>query len=124
MTNFQQVVQILDDAVGGSTVNIGAHRAFWRGLTRDQFVKLKIFGRDVIEVGKGADSLLVKALRGQAPFGADLSPPPAGAMWPRMPEDLPPVADSDIAVIQEWIAKDVRGKRAGLRCNSPVPRRS
>jgi photosystem II stability/assembly factor-like uncharacterized protein len=103
MNSYQRVVQILDDSVGGSSVAIGAHGAFWRGLSRDQFVKLKVFGRDIIVLGNGDASLLIKALKGLSPFGNDLSTPPDGAMWPRMPAFLPPVSDPDIAFIEDWI---------------------
>jgi photosystem II stability/assembly factor-like uncharacterized protein len=103
MTRYQRVLDILDQAVGGSNVNIGAHGAFWRGLSRDQFVAKKVFGVDLVVVGRGQDSNLVKSLKGEAPFGNDLPNPPPGAKYPRMPEGSPPVSDADIAFIQSWI---------------------
>ena len=45
---FQRVIEILDQAIGGPDVGIGAHRAFWRGLTRDEFVAKKVFGRALV----------------------------------------------------------------------------
>jgi photosystem II stability/assembly factor-like uncharacterized protein len=103
MDRFQQVVNILDAAIGGPAVNIGVHRAFWRGLTRDEFVGKKVFGLDVVTVGQGANSNLVKALRGEVPFGSDLPDPPADARFSRMPAGRPPVPPTDIAVIEQWI---------------------
>lgn len=103
MNRFERVIQILDDAIGGPDKNIRAHRAFWRGLTRDEFVAKIIFGREVVTVGQGAASNLVKALKGEAPFGSDLPTPPPGAEMRRMPAGLPAVADEDIAFIAQWI---------------------
>jgi photosystem II stability/assembly factor-like uncharacterized protein len=102
-TQYQRVIQILDDAIGGPTANIGVHGTFWRGLTRDQFVATRVFNVDLVVVGQGADSNLVKALKGEAPFGEDLPNPPAGARWPRMPAGLPPVSEENIAFIEQWI---------------------
>src|SRR5262249_6222920 len=76
MNRFARVVQILDTAIGGPQVNIGVHGAFWRNVSRDQFVAKKVQGLDLLVVGNGAASNLVKALKGEAPFGADLDNPP------------------------------------------------
>jgi len=103
MTRYERVIQILDEAIGGPNVNIGVHGAFWRGLTRDQFVAKKVFNRDLVVIGNGSVSNLVKALKGEAPFGADLPTPPPGAQFSRMPAGLPPVSDANIAFIQTWI---------------------
>ncbi len=103
MNRFQRVVQILDEAIGGPDVGIGSHRAFWRGLTRDQFVAKKVFNRDVVAVGEGAASNLVKALKGEAPFGEDLENPPPGASIPRMPFGFSPVAEENIDFIERWV---------------------
>ena len=103
MDRLQQVVHVLDTAIGGPDVNIGTHRAFWRGLTRDEFVSLKVFGLDIISVGDGAASNLVRALRGDAPFGADQPDPPPGAQFSRMPSGGPPVPAVDIDLIEQWI---------------------
>jgi hypothetical protein len=103
MTRYERVLEILDKAIGGPGSNIGAHGAFWRGLLRDQFVTKKVYGNELVVVGRGSESNLVKALKGEAPFGNDLPNPPPGAKYPRMPEGLPPVSDSNIAFIQTWI---------------------
>jgi hypothetical protein len=44
MTKYEPVQQILDNAIGRSNVQIGVHGAFWRGLTRDQFIAKRIRG--------------------------------------------------------------------------------
>src|SRR5262249_11263373 len=84
-------------------VNIGVHGAFWRGLTRDQFVAKMVFGNALVVVGDGASSNLVKALKGESPFGIDLPNPPPTAQYSRMPAGLPPVSDPNIAFIKKWI---------------------
>ena len=103
MDRFERVVQILDKSIGGQDVGIAAHGTFWRGITRDEFVAKKVFNRPVVIVGDGADSNLVKALKGEAPFGEDLDNPPPGATIPRMPFGFPAVSDENIRFIQQWI---------------------
>ena len=104
---FNRIREILDDAVQGQ--QIGAHGAFWRGITRDQFVAKSIFGRKLIfQRPDGTfdpdQSNLVRALEGSAPFGADLVPPPAGAIFNRMPDGFSPVSQSQIDEIRAWIS--------------------
>lgn len=103
MTRLDRVTQILDQAIGGPNVNIGVHRAFWRGLTREQFVTKKVFDLPLVTVSDGQHSNLVKALRGESPFGIDLPTPPPDAEFSRMPAGLAAVAEEDIAFIQQWI---------------------
>ncbi len=103
MDRLQRVIDILDAAIGGPDVNIAMHRAFWRGLSRDQFVAKKVLGLDLLVVGDGRASNLVKALRGEPPFGADLPEPPTDARFSRMPTGMPPVPDADIDFIKQWI---------------------
>ena len=96
---FTQVKQILDDSVQGE--DIGAHGPFWRGLTRDQFIAKKVFGRALVVVGDGPGSNLVKALRGLSPFGSDTGT--SGAIFRRMPAGRPPVGVAEIEIIEAWI---------------------
>ncbi len=104
MNRFERVVQILDDAIGGPGVGIASHGTFWRGLTRDEFVAAKVLDSfALVVVGDGAGSNLVKALKGEAPFGDDLDPRPPGASMPRMPFGFPVVSDEHIQFIQQWI---------------------
>jgi hypothetical protein len=103
VNRFERVIQILDNAIGGPDATIGVHGAFWRGLTRDQFIAKIVLTLQLIAVGQGASSNLVKALKGEAPFGRDLPEPPPGARFPRMPAGLDPVAAQDIAFIEQWI---------------------
>jgi len=77
MTTYRRVVEILDNAVGGPSAPVSAHGAFWRGLTRDEFVHKRVFGRALVAIGSGAGSNLVKALKGEAPFGSDTGAPGA-----------------------------------------------
>ena len=96
--NFQQVVEILDQAIGGPVATIGPpHRTFWRGLTRDQFVAKKVLTKPLVVLGDGAASTLVRALKGETPFGE-------GATFPRMPAGgRPAVPAESIALIEQWI---------------------
>jgi hypothetical protein len=106
MTSYARVQEILNQAVNNE--EIGAHGAFWREVSRDVFVAKVIFGRKLISVDanggfKADESNLVKALEGRAPFGNDLDPAPAGAIYPRMPADFPPVPAAAIQEIRDWI---------------------
>jgi hypothetical protein len=93
MTRYEQVQQILEEAVEGTV--IGAHGNFWRGKSRDQFIAHRVFGNPIIASGNGAGSNLVKALRGDPPFD--------GSGFPRMPLGFPLVPDDRIAIIEAWI---------------------
>ena len=99
MQRYEFVTQILDDAVNGDVIR--AHGAFWRGLTREQFIVKVVYGQPLVTLGDGPDSNIVKALRGQSPFGVDLGV--EGAMYPRMPVGYPPVPDERILFIEQWI---------------------
>jgi hypothetical protein len=102
MNRFQQVQGLLDDAVGGpGAVVPGPHGGFWRNQTRDQFVAFKILGLPIVALGNGDGSNVVKALRGEAPFGADTGTP--GATFRRMPAGRPPMPPDRIAFISAWI---------------------
>jgi len=99
MNRFAKVKEILDTLVQGR--NIGAHGAFWRGLSRDQFVAHRVFGYTLVTPGNGANSNLIKALTGQAPFGQDMGT--SGGFMRRMPAGLPAARAEDIDFIQTWI---------------------
>lgn len=103
MTRYQRVIQILDEAIGGPDVSIGVHGTFWRSMTRDQFVAKKVFGRELLKLNTGAESNLVKALKGESPFGADLPDPPLDSEFSRMPAGLDRVPVDRIAFIEQWI---------------------
>lgn len=86
--SFSRIKIFLDESIEGK--NIGAHNAFWRGMSRDDFVAYKVFGfTELVNVGDGAGSNLVKALRGDG--------------FQQMPRGFPPLPDERIAFIEEWI---------------------
>jgi hypothetical protein len=87
------VQRVLETAVDHQT--IGRHGNFWRNKTRDEFVRAKVFGRSLLVVGNGADSNLVRALRGVAPFD--------GGELPQMPVGFAPVDEQQIRIIERWI---------------------
>ena len=101
--DFQGVIKVLDESIGGPGAGIGAHRAFWRDITRDEFVAKKVFGKAVVVLGDGANSNLVRALKGESPFGSDLPNHPQDATIRRMPAGRPPVPAASIAAIEQWI---------------------
>ena len=100
---FDDIIDILDRSVGGPDAEVSSHGPFWRGVTRDRFVAMKVGGRPLITEGDGANSNLVKSLQGVAPFGSDLEPAPEGARIMRMPAYLDPVSDEDIDRVVAWI---------------------
>src|SRR5205814_9166452 len=107
--DFHKVVRLLDEGVRG--FHIGVHHNFWRGVTRDQFVALSIFGNPLIATGPdgkfdAAGSNLIKALRGKTPFdnpedSADGNQDPSH--YPRMPARHPPLPPEAINYIYRWI---------------------
>ncbi len=54
MTDFDDVVKLLDKAVG--TRQVAAREAFWRTMTRDQFVAGVAVGESILIVGDSAGS--------------------------------------------------------------------
>jgi hypothetical protein len=119
---YARIQQILDDAVEGR--DIGGHRAFWRMLSRDQFVAKSVFGRKLIATRVDGtfdpdESNLVKALEGRPPFGSNLNPPPDGALFEQMPIGFPPVPADRVAEIRGWItagcpAQPISGRAPAL----------
>jgi hypothetical protein len=101
MGRYQKVIDILDKAVGGSTSPVGAHGPFWRGKTKAQFLAVMVFGQKLLLPGDGKGSNLVKALRGEAPFGSDIGTP--DAIFRRMPAGRKAVPAKQVDVIQKWI---------------------
>ena len=125
-TRFERVLEILDESIGGPDAVIGVHGAFWRGMTRDEFVAYEFRGLKLIELNDGPASNIVRAFKGEAPFGADLPVPPVGARFSRMPAGFDPVPDSDIRFIEQWIddgcpedAFEAGPKMAWRRTNAP-----
>ena len=100
---FDDVVAILDKSVGGPDADVASHGPFWRDVTRDTFVEMKVGGRRLVTLGDGANSNLVLSLKGAAPFGSDLDDPPAGAVTPQMPAYLDPVPAEEISDFEQWI---------------------
>src|SRR5687767_4055012 len=98
MASFHAVRAALDRILGDASP--GNHGAFWHGKTRDEFVRHVVFGLPIIEVGQPGRSNIVRALRGEAPFGSDLNPPTPGAFIPRMPARRPAGAEEDILLIE------------------------
>ena len=97
MTKFERVKQLLNDAVGDRSPSHGGKGKFWN-LPLDQLKALKVLGQKVIVTegtDRGANSALIKALKGEPPFDDD--------GFGRMPLDGPYLADADIAFIQQWI---------------------
>jgi hypothetical protein len=117
MNRFDEVKGILDTAVGGPDAEVsGPHGPFWRELSRDEFVEFSVFGLAVVTLGNGDDSTLIKALRGQEPFGEDIGT--AGATFRRMPAGLPPVPEEGISLVARWIDDGCPGEvpsRGGVK---------
>ena len=96
---FRAVVDILDAAVGGPGTEVGPpHHAFWRDVTRDEFVATRLLGQPILVLGDGAHSNLILSLKGEPPFGSG-----PDAKFPRMPVGFDAVPDDSIRSIEEWI---------------------
>jgi L-Lysine epsilon oxidase N-terminal len=119
MTTFRRIIEILDQAVGGPSAFVGAHGAFWRGVTRDQFVQKRVFGQPLVVIGNGSGSNLVKALKGERPFGSNIGTPGAG--FRRMPAGRPPVSAADVTEISGWINAGCPEEEAPQEAAQPAP---
>lgn len=97
-TRYPDIQRILDEAIDGQ--DIGAHRAFWRQLTRDQFVAHRVFSCPIIFNDNGTfagpQSPLVQILRGSIEC-------PAERERPQMPVGFPPLAPEKVQIISDWI---------------------
>ncbi len=100
---FDDIIDILDKSVGGPDADVSSHGAFWRGVTRERFIEMKVGGRKLVTLGDGASSNLVLSLKGEPPFGSDLDDPPPGAIIPRMPAYVEPIPADTISEVEQWI---------------------
>lgn len=94
-TSFVHVFELLEKA---ATTGKPRHGRFWLAPLED-FKKAVVKDLNIIAEpgqGRGARSNLVKALKGEIPFGPD-------GDFPRMPLGRPPMAANDIAYIERWI---------------------
>jgi hypothetical protein len=103
MKRFDRVKQYLELAVNGDDINV--HGNFWRTdiVSFKSFVVPVHGGVQLLVVGDSANSNLIKALKGQFPFGKDLKPPVPGATFNRMPDGYPAMSDDHINYIASWI---------------------
>jgi hypothetical protein len=93
MSRFRDVQQILDRVLGGRP--LANHGMFWRGVTRDQFIALQVFGLRMVVPGEPGRSGVMSALKGAPPFTLDNDAPNA----------RPPASEQDIATVSTWIAR-------------------
>lgn len=98
-TRYQRVQAILNQAATDGMPSHEGQARFW-DLPLAGFLALTtIYGVEVIApkgADRGARSGLIKALKGEKPFGP-------GGDFPQMPLDRPPVTPENIAYIQKWI---------------------
>ena len=101
-TRYQRVQSILNQATGDGTPFHDGQARFW-DLPLADFLALTTIYEVQLIAPKGADrgarSGLIKALKGELPFGQD-------GDFPRMPVNRPPVTPENIAYIQKWIDDD------------------
>jgi tyrosinase len=98
MGNYERVQAILNQATGEGTPSHDRKGKFW-DLPLQDFLVLSIYGIRVIAPeetpNRGANSGLVIALKGEPPFD--------GTDFDRMPQGRPPVGNTDIDWIRQWI---------------------
>jgi Common central domain of tyrosinase. len=114
-TRYEQVKEILDRAAGDSAVDYDGHGRFWH-LPLPRFLDVDIYGvrmiaprettphscchqdetaDDAAATGRGAQSGLIRGLRGQPPFD--------GSQYPPLPWGGQAVPEADISFISDWI---------------------
>jgi hypothetical protein len=101
ISRFEQIQEILNSAVGNAEpIHEDQHR-FWNKPLKEFLQIGSIYGVELIAPpgpNRGARSGLIKALKGEPPFGD-------GGI-PRMPLNRPPLALERIAFIEAWIDDD------------------
>ena len=112
MANFHDIQLVLDRVVGNAPT--GNHGAFWRGRTRDEFVKLEVFGLNVVVLDYPERSLLVHGLKGNVPFNGDASDRNDRARSLCMAAEQPAASSHDIETISNWIAQGCPDDRSGV----------
>jgi hypothetical protein len=93
MKTFQDIQEILDELVDNRS--FGAHGAFWRTLSRDEFVEHRVFGYQIIKLGNPSESNIIKALKGLPPFN--------GVPFRSMPAGMDEATAIQIKTIEDWI---------------------
>lgn len=91
---FKRVKYILEEATGDANPVHSGQGRFWNS-SLDEFKAMVIYGVNLIETNNGADSGLIKALKGEVPFGE--------SGMPRMPMNRQPISTEDTAFIENWI---------------------
>lgn len=117
VSRFDRVRSLLENAAAGAAQAFGGLE-LW-SMSRDQLIAAKLMGLPLIELKKSAHSCchsasaasdsggsaLLNGLRGVGPFD--------GSQFPRLPWGRPPMGESEIAEIAEWIADGVPASDAG-----------
>jgi hypothetical protein len=99
-TGFAKVRQILDEGLRGFPLARVGHDEFWR-VDDETKLPASVVGQVPLKPGDGANSNLIKALKGEAPFGVDLGTP--GGSLRRMPAGRAPIDPARIDFIEKWI---------------------
>jgi rubrerythrin len=116
-TNFKKVVLILEEAVRG--FDIGAHKTFWDGVTRDRFIE-------------GGFPLVPELVKKNDDGTFDFDPDKSkliqrleGTSGNRMPRFRPAVPESRIKFIRQWIQdrcpEDTSGESFNVHERNPLP---
>jgi hypothetical protein len=95
---YADVQKILQDAVGPdpSPSHSGNERFWLKPLAEFKALEFGDPNVKVVIPGDAANSGIIKALRGLTPFNED--------PYPRMPQDLDPVSEDNIKLIEGWIS--------------------
>src|SRR4051812_17835493 len=88
MSPYHRVLEILELAAGLPSAHTSMRETPWRWLTRDQFVEKRVAGGRLVELGKGSQSWLVRALKGEVSLGC-------------IP--TPRLRTEEIAFVERWI---------------------
>jgi tyrosinase len=116
-SRFDRVRSLLEHAAAGAAPSFGGLE-LW-SMSRDQFVTAKLLGLPLVALRKpahsccgssssvtdGGGSALLDGLRGEGPFD--------GSQFPRLPWGRPPMAESEVREIAEWIADGAPASDSG-----------
>jgi hypothetical protein len=95
--NLKRVREILEKANGSGAPDHDGAGKFWN-LSLARLLTLSVYDVRVIDLQNRSDprkSGLIQAIRGLPPF--------AGSPFRRMPQDRPPIQETEIQEIEHWI---------------------
>jgi len=98
LNSYAEFQKFMDDtcAAVGAPIDLAPHHRFW-SVAYNDFITGNVFGVQILIVGNAADSGIIHALKGEAPFD--------GTSFPQMPPTAAFPQDA-IDTVADWINRN------------------